>query len=124
MIDVLVADDTDEIRNIIQMTLETKGYRVRTVTDGAKVLEEMQRRQPDILITDINMPNMDGYALIEELRTRPEWKTIPVIVISGLTRDSRRSEETWAERLEVDVFLTKPFDPIRLIESIERLTKQ
>ena len=118
---ILVSDDDDEVRECIRMVLEKQGYRVVTVINGERALTEMDNEIPDLIISDIDMPKLDGYHFSEVVRKNSAWKDIPIIIVSGLTKDSKQSEEVWAHRLGVDAFIGKPFDPFLLAEKVEKL---
>jgi len=118
---IIVADDDKEICDLIKISLETKGYVVTTVADGRGVLKELKRQIIDLVIVDIQMPELDGYHLIEKMREKEEWKSIPIVVVSALTRDSRRSEELWARDLGVSAFFVKPFNPLTLVNTAEKI---
>ena len=120
-LDIIVVDDDDEIRDVIRITLETKGFKVRTAKNGVEALTEIERSIPDVFISDIEMPELDGLHLIEEIREREEWCSIPVIMVSGLTSDSKRSELSWARDLHVQAFIGKPFNPMKLLEAMENI---
>ena len=81
---VLIADDSEMIRNFHSYILKSAGYDVLTAVDGADALEKIYgcSEQPVMVITDINMPNMDGYTLIERLREVPEYEDMPIIIVS------------------------------------------
>ena len=70
---VLVVDDEDSVRELIVEILEGAGFRVATASDGAEGLERMEADTPELVLSDINMPGMDGYAFYEGVRARPQW---------------------------------------------------
>ncbi len=111
---VLVADDSAEMRGLLDDVLSGEGYEVLTVPSGGRALSEMTHRRPDLVITDLFMPGMTGFSLRALMLRRPELATIPVIVLSAYWH---RPSET----LEVADVLTKPLNIDRLIESVRRL---
>jgi two-component system chemotaxis response regulator CheY len=82
---VLVVDDSATVRKFVAAALAMKGFRVVTAGDGVEALELMPSEKFDMIITDLNMPDMDGYEFIRTLRETPEYQDIPIIVLSSMT---------------------------------------
>jgi signal transduction histidine kinase len=99
----------------IKGILESEGYAVITATDGLEALELMEDTKPDLILADIMMPRMDGYALYEEVRARPEWVPIPFVF---LTARSEREDKLKGKGLGVEDYITKPFDAEELVVSV------
>jgi len=112
---ILVAEDHEPLLAGIQDILETEGYTVFTATDGAEALQLMEEAHPDLIIADIMMPTMDGYALYEAVRNNPEWEDIPVVF---LTSKAERADVKKGRELGVEDYITKPFDPDRLLATV------
>jgi CheY-like chemotaxis protein len=115
---ILVVEDHEPLLLGIQDILESEGYTVWTATDGVEALQVMEQRRPDLIIADIMMPAMDGYALYETIRGHPEWAAIPVIF---LTSKAENEDLLRGEALGVEGYITKPFDPDRLLEQVQKL---
>ena len=113
---VLVVEDEFHIREIIRMTLEMKGYRVQEAVNGKEGLKLVSQYKPDLIVTDILMPVMDGLEFFLMLKEKSETANIPVIVLT--VKDSIEDERS-ALLLGVDEFISKPFDPRDLINKIE-----
>ena len=111
---VLVAEDSGDMRSLLTDVLESEGCQVVAVPSGARALSEMTERPPDLVITDLFMPGMSGFALRALMLKRPGLAAIPVIVLSAYWH---RPSET----LEVADVITKPINIDRLIESVRRL---
>ena len=79
----LVVDDSMLIRHTVCRFLEDRGFAVESATNGAEALEMLNRIHPDIIVTDLQMPKMDGHQLLLELKSRPATQAIPVIVLAG-----------------------------------------
>jgi signal transduction histidine kinase len=111
---ILLADDNVDMREYIQRMLAGH-YEVEAVSDGREAVESARARRPDLLLTDVMMPNLDGFGLIAELRADPELKTVPIIVLSA-----RAGEEARVEGLErgADDYLIKPFSSRELLARI------
>jgi two-component system, sensor histidine kinase and response regulator len=119
---VLVIDDTEEIRIIISESLNFYGFTTLVAEDGAGGIEMAKKHAPDLIICDINMPNMDGYATLTALREEETTATIPFVFLSGASDkiNMRRGME-----LGADDYLTKPFTHKELLASVNaRLEKQ
>ena len=116
---VYVLDDEESVCEIMRIVLESRGYDVKTATDGEKGLNLVLEKTPDILLVDIKMPKINGYELINRLKQNPEYSSIPIIVITSLTTDSRRSDDEWKDKLGVQAFISKPFEPLDMVKIIE-----
>lgn len=115
---ILVVDDQDENRYYLEALLTASNYIVDTATDGADALKKAQRTSPDLIITDLLMPIMDGYSLIRNLRADSSGKPIPLIVYTATYTDPE--DEELALALGADAFLVKPAEPDVLLMLIER----
>lgn len=103
---ILVADDDAWILRMVTTVLEKRGYKVITATDGEVALEKALADPPDLVITDVMMPGMDGWTLVKQLRARPEFAFVPVIFLTALGSDDDRIR---GFRLGADDYLPKPF---------------
>jgi CheY-like chemotaxis protein len=117
--DVLVVDDEATVREVQRSILERAGYEVRTARDGVEALERLAEKLSDLVVVDIEMPRMDGYTLIEAIRTEPSYQRIPVIVLTSRSGegDRRRSLDAGA-----DAYVAKSvFDPADFLDTVGRL---
>ncbi|MBA3821874.1 MAG: response regulator [Deltaproteobacteria bacterium] len=114
---VLVADDDAWILRMVATVLEKRGYSVETAVDGEDALARALARPPDLLITDVMMPKLDGWALVRQLRSHSELAMLPVIFLSALSSEDDRIR---GFRLGADDYVTKPF---RFEELDLRVTK-
>jgi DNA-binding response OmpR family regulator len=101
---VLVIDDQPELRMLFQRVLESQGYTVLTASNGQEGLDSLDEYAPGIILLDMAMPQMDGLAFLRQLRSRPRWATIPVIMLSGLMSADQTAA---ARKLGVDDQLIK-----------------
>jgi DNA-binding response OmpR family regulator len=116
---ILVVDDDKDIVYMLKTGLEANGYEVITAIDGQKALELIKTDVPDLMITDLTMPNMDGWHFSMKVRTDARYKKTPIIILSGLVE-----RESTPESFEAATFyFPKPFDVFKLIEKIKELLK-
>jgi DNA-binding response OmpR family regulator len=114
---ILVADDDPWILRMVANVLGKRGYEVETATDGEDALEKAIARAPDLLISDVMMPKMDGWTLVKALRARPDMAFLPVIFLTGLSSDDDRIR---GFRLGADDYMAKPFRFEELDLRVER----
>jgi DNA-binding response OmpR family regulator len=103
---VLVSDDDAWILRMVATVLEKRGYTVETAADGEDALARALANPPDLLITDVMMPKVDGWSLVRQLRARPEFAMLPVIFLTALSSEDDRIR---GFRLGADDYVTKPF---------------
>ena len=119
---ILVCDDAWAIQRAVSFKLTRAGFEVETASDGVEALEAIRRHRPDVLITDCQMPRMDGFQLIEHLRSVPETATLPIFLLTarGFEFDHEQIKNQW----QVCEVLAKPFSPRELVELIDRALKE
>jgi CheY-like chemotaxis protein len=103
---ILLVEDEDQLRRVMKDLLEREGYAIVEAADGVQALEQVDRHNPDVILLDLNLPGMDGYGVLQHLRSRPGTSTVPVIV---LTAKGDEDNEVRVLKLGADDFLTKPF---------------
>jgi CheY-like chemotaxis protein len=113
---VLIAEDHPTMRDAVRMVLESEGYEVRGVGDGAAALAAIDEVRPDVLVLDLHMPVIDGVGVLDALRADPATADLPVIVITADGEEGRLA----ARSLGADDYVTKPFDPASLLASVAR----
>ena len=114
---ILAVDDEESIARIIQTNLRRAGYEVDIVHNGADALTRLLGAPYDLLISDVNMPHMDGLELLEHLRQDPELADLPVIL---LTAQSSGEAVSQGYAQGTDLYLTKPFSPDELVVWVKR----
>jgi len=125
---VLVVDDDPDILEAISMILESQGYSVVTARDGIEALANLKAEKPDLMILDLLMPKMDGFAVCKELQD-PRWakyRDIPILILTSVREEAsrRRYELETGLELDVDDYVEKPVSPDTLLERVGRLTKR
>jgi DNA-binding response OmpR family regulator len=111
----MVVDDEPEVLEILQIALREK-YDVVTAANGLDALEKLDDFEPDLMITDVMMPLMNGWELITEVRKRPVFREMPVIFLTAL---NTRKDIMAGYKAGADLYLTKPFDPLRVRKNID-----
>jgi len=125
---ILVIDDDPDILDAITMILESQGYEVVTARDGVEGLANLKAEQPDLMILDLLMPKMDGFAVCKELQD-PRWskyRNTPILILTSVREDAsrRRYELETGLELDVDDYVEKPMNPDILLERVGKLIKR
>ncbi len=110
---ILVCDDDQGILELIKSILEDNGYQVKTVATGKGIQKRISEFEPKIILLDIWMPGIDGRDVTRLLKSKPETKAIPIIILSALSDTKQIAEEIGA-----DSYLTKPFDINNLLKTV------
>jgi two-component system chemotaxis response regulator CheY len=115
---ILLVDDSASVRRTVRIALTGEGYGVAEAEDGLQGLDKATAGGFDLVITDLNMPNMDGLTMIRSLRTKPAMAGLPVLF---LTTESDAGIKAEAKAAGATGWLTKPFDPDRLINTVKKI---
>ncbi|MDD5748182.1 MAG: response regulator [Actinomycetota bacterium] len=118
---VLIIDDDPGIIKVISLILETRGFETTEAKDGISGIEIAKRENPDVILLDIMMPELDGYEVIKRLKRDPDTWSIPVVFVTAKTTTEAMEMGT---SLGASGYLTKPFHPEDLIAMIKEATKQ
>ncbi len=118
---VLIVDDSEMVRNFHAYILKSAGFNVISAVDGADALEKLYMNDIELVLTDINMPNMDGYTLIEKIRDDEEFEDLPIIIIS--TEDEAKDKQRGFDA-GANIYIVKPTDPSKLIENVKLLLEE
>jgi two-component system chemotaxis response regulator CheY len=116
---ILTVDDSRTMREMLKLALSQAGYRVIQAEDGVHGLEVLKGESPQVIVTDINMPRLDGFGFIEQVRSDEAYRGIPILV---LTTESDAEKKDRARRAGATGWIVKPFDPAKLIDAIRRVT--
>ncbi|MCX8146276.1 MAG: response regulator [Azovibrio sp.] len=115
---ILAVDDSASIRQMVSFTLKSAGYDVIEAADGMDGLDKAKARSVNLILTDQNMPRMDGLTLIRSLRALPQYKTTPILM---LTTESSEAMKSQGRAAGATGWLVKPFDPQKLIEVVRKV---
>jgi DNA-binding NarL/FixJ family response regulator len=118
---ILLVDDEAGLREAVQAYLEDSGFSVATAANAQLAWQQLEQRKPDLVITDVMMPQVDGYQFLQQLRDDARFQRLPVIFLTarGMTRDRIQGHQAG-----VDAYLPKPFDPDELVAVVKNILRQ
>ncbi|MDG3005473.1 HD-GYP domain-containing protein [Paludisphaera mucosa] len=117
---ILIVDDEPAITQLLRLVLEAKGQRVVVAGDGQAAMDRVAERRPDLVILDVNLPRVGGFEVCERLKSSPETRLIPILMLTGSAIDDRM--RAWD--LGADEFLTKPFQSLEVVARCRSLLRQ
>ena len=115
---IMTVDDSASMRQMVSFTLKGAGYDVVEAIDGRDALEKMENHSIHMLITDINMPNLDGIGLVRKVRSHAVYRFIPIILLTTESQDSRKQEGKTAGATG---WIVKPFKPEQLLAVVKKV---
>ncbi|MFT5452834.1 MAG: two-component system chemotaxis response regulator CheY [Enterobacterales bacterium] len=115
---IMIVDDSASVRMVVRMTLEEKGFDVIDAFDGVDALNKLNGIKIHLLITDVNMPNMDGITLVQEAKKLPAYKFTPMMMLTTETDDAKKMQGRSAG---AKAWLVKPFQPPVLLNAVSKL---
>ena len=118
---ILLADDSITIQKVVELTFSDGDYEVTAVNNGAKAIQKLSEMRPDIILSDIIMPEKNGYEVCEYVKSHPEFRNIPVILLTGTFEPF---DPDRADKAGCDAVVTKPFESQSLIHKVEELIQQ
>src|SRR5438270_162117 len=118
---ILLADDSITIQKVVELTFSDGDYEVTAVNNGAKAIQKLTEMRPDIILSDIIMPEKNGYEVCEYVKSHPEYRNIPVILLTGTFEPF---DPDRADKAGCDAVVTKPFESQSLIHKVEELIQQ
>jgi two-component system chemotaxis response regulator CheY len=116
---IMVVDDSVSIRQVVGIALRQAGYDVIEGFDGKDALAKLTGQKVNLIISDVNMPNMDGISFVRELKTRPAYKFTPVLM---LTTESQEDKKEQGKAAGARAWMVKPFKPEALLAAVQKLT--
>jgi two-component system chemotaxis response regulator CheY len=115
---ILIIDDSKSMREVISFTLHSRGYEVVEAVDGEEGLTKAQTQTIQLILTDQNMPKMDGLTMIRSLRNLPDYKKVPILL---LTTESDKALKKLGKEAGATGWLVKPFNPEKLLRTVQKL---
>lgn len=115
---LLLVDDSASLRQMVSMTLERAGYEVVQACDGKDALNKLDGQKLNLIITDVNMPNLDGIGFLKEVKQRPAYKFTPVIMLTTETEQAKREQ---ARAAGAKAWVVKPFKPEQMLDAVAKL---
>lgn len=115
---ILAVDDSVSIRKMVNFTLKSAGYEVVEASDGQEGLDKAKTQNFDLVLTDQNMPRMDGLSLIKSLRTLPDYAKVPILMLTTESSDAMKAQGRAAGATG---WMVKPFDPEKLIQVVRKV---
>ncbi|QDG53586.1 response regulator [Persicimonas caeni] len=120
MAKILVVDDSRSLRQMVCFTLREAGYDIMEATNGVEALEVAEAESADLVLTDVNMPQMDGITLVGKLRELSSYRFTPILI---LTTESTTDMKMKGKQAGATGWLVKPFDPDKLLATIQRVLR-
>ena len=117
---ILLVEDDADLLDFLMEKLQGSGYEVITASDGLQGWEKATQEELDLIVTDIAMPRMNGYTMLQMIREKKSLKKTPVIIISGVKEEYGR-KDSWQGQFDINHFLLKPFEPEELLNKIDEL---
>ena len=115
---ILVVDDSGSVRNVVSIALRSAGYEVLEASDGLEGMKRLDGRKLHLIISDVNMPRMDGISFLREVKKHPQYKFTPVMMLTTEAGDDRREQG----RTEgAKAWMTKPFQPEKMLMAVQKL---
>lgn len=115
---VLIVDDSASIRQVVAITLKSAGFDVIEACDGRDALSKLNGQRVHLIISDVNMPNMDGISLLKELKAKAEYKFTPIIM---LTTESAEDKKSQGQAAGARAWMVKPFQPAQMLAAVNKL---
>lgn len=115
---ILIVDDSPSVRQVVGIALKSSGYDIIEAVDGKDALEKLDGRKINLIISDVNMPNMDGISFVKAVKENPDYKFTPVLM---LTTESEESKKEEGKAAGAKAWLVKPLQPPVLLSAVSKL---
>jgi two-component system chemotaxis response regulator CheY len=115
---ILIVDDSFSLRQTISAALRSAGYHVEEAADGREALKKLDGRKFNLVISDLNMPNLDGLSFVREMKQMPAYKFTPVIMLTTESQDSKKQE---GQAAGAKAWVVKPFQPDQMLAAVAKL---
>jgi two-component system chemotaxis response regulator CheY len=115
---ILIVDDSASLRQVVNIALANAGYEIIEACDGIDALAKLDGRKIHLIISDVNMPNMDGISLVKEIKQRADYKFTPIIM---LTTESQEDKKLQGQAAGARAWVVKPFQPAQMLGAVSKL---
>jgi two-component system, chemotaxis family, chemotaxis protein CheY len=115
---VMIVDDSGSFRTVVKLALQKAGYETVEAADGKDAVSKLDGRKLNLIVCDVNMPNMDGLSFVRHLKTTGSYKFTPVIM---LTTESQEAKKAEGKAAGARAWITKPFQPSQLVDAVNKL---
>ena len=115
---ILIVDDSTSLRQVVALTLKSQGFEVVEGCDGRDALKKLDGRKVHLIVSDLNMPNMDGLSFIKEVKKMPSYKFVPIIMLTTETDEKLKSE---GQAAGLKAWMVKPFKPEQMLAAVNKL---
>jgi two-component system, chemotaxis family, chemotaxis protein CheY len=115
---VMIVDDSASLRQVVRMALSGAGYQVMDAGDGQEALDKLNGNKVHLVISDVNMPRMDGITFVKTLKQKPEYRFLPVIMLTTEAGEARKDEGRAAG---AKAWMVKPFQPAQMLAAVSKL---
>jgi two-component system chemotaxis response regulator CheY len=115
---ILIVDDSASLRQVVNIALSSAGYEVIEACDGVDALGKLDGRKIHLIISDVNMPNMDGITLVKEIKQKADYKFTPIIM---LTTESQEDKKAQGQAAGARAWVVKPFQPAQMLAAVSKL---
>lgn len=115
---ILIVDDAASMRGLVAMTLRTNGYEVTEAADGLDAIEKLKGKKVNLIVSDVNMPRMNGIELVKTLKKNPAYKFVPIVM---LTTESEEQKKKEGQQAGAKAWIVKPFKPDVLLQVVKKI---
>lgn len=115
---ILIVDDSKTVRNLVAFIMKKEGFRVTTAEDGLDGLEKLYSNSIDLIISDVNMPRMDGFTFIKTVREQDAYKNMPIVILST---EGQEKDIQLGMNLGANLYLVKPAQPDKMVRNVKML---
>lgn len=115
---IMIVDDSSSLRQVVGIALKSAGYEVIEAADGKAALTKLDGKKINLIISDVNMPNMDGISLVRAVKQMPAYKFTPIVMLTTENQDSKKRE---GQEAGAKAWVVKPFKPDQLVAAVQKL---
>lgn len=115
---ILIVDDSASLRQVVNIALGSAGYEIIEACDGVDALTKLDGRKIHLIISDVNMPNMDGITLVKQIKLNPTYKFTPIIMLTTESQDDKKAQ---GQAAGARAWVVKPFQPAQMLAAVSKL---